>query len=62
MSSSDEKKGDNRSPKKDSYLPDEYGEDDLERWDEWYDDSVMQNKKSKIKRSNKRAFKNKNEW
>lgn len=62
MNSSDEKKDLNTGPKKGSHTPDEYDEDDLERWDEWYNDSIMQNKKSKIKRSKKRAFKNKSEW
>lgn len=31
-------------------------------WDEWYDSSELENKKNKIKRSNKRSSKNKGEW
>lgn len=31
-------------------------------WDEWYDDIDFYNKKSKIKRSKKRFYKNGNEW
>ena len=40
-----------------------YPEEDYdESWDEWYDESVTHNKKSKLRRSKKRLFKNRDQW
>ena len=35
---------------------------ELDEWDEWYDDNEFQNKKSKIRRSKKRLYKQRDEW
>lgn len=42
----------------------EYSEDIAydPRWDEWYDDGEIQNKNSKIRRSKKRLYKQRDEW
>tara|TARA_Y100001938_G_C7978842_1_gene373291 strand:+ start:414 stop:611 length:198 start_codon:yes stop_codon:yes gene_type:complete len=39
-----------------------YTDDYDESWDEWYDESVIHNKKSKLRRSKKRLYKNRDEW
>tara|TARA_A200000159_G_C7326717_1_gene341300 strand:- start:971 stop:1150 length:180 start_codon:yes stop_codon:yes gene_type:complete len=31
-------------------------------WDDWYDSSEIENKKNKIKKSNRRSSKNRDEW
>jgi hypothetical protein len=33
-----------------------------DEWDEWYDIGEIQNKKSKIRRSKKRLYKQRDEW
>jgi hypothetical protein len=33
-----------------------------DEWDEWYDDNEFQNKNSKIRRSKKRLYKQRDEW
>jgi len=33
-----------------------------DEWDEWYDDNEFQNKRSKIRRSKKRLYKQRDEW
>ena len=33
-----------------------------DEWDEWYDDNELQNKNSKIRRSKKRLYKQRDEW
>jgi len=33
-----------------------------DEWDEWYDDNEIQNKRSKIRRRNKRLVKQRDEW
>jgi len=34
----------------------------LDQWDEWYDTGELQNKNSKIRRSKKRLYKQRDEW
>jgi len=34
----------------------------LDQWDEWYDEGEIQNKNSKIRRSKKRLYKQRDEW
>lgn len=46
------------SPVGEGHVNSEYDES----WDEWYDESVLHNKKSKIRRYKKRLYKNHNEW
>ena len=35
---------------------------EVDEWDEWYDDNEFQNKKSKIRRSRKRLYRQRDEW
>lgn len=40
----------------------EYDVDYDPEWDEWYDSNEIENKKNKIKKSNRRLSKNRDEW
>tara|TARA_B100001029_G_scaffold167756_1_gene161212 strand:- start:460 stop:651 length:192 start_codon:yes stop_codon:yes gene_type:complete len=50
------------SDDEDSFSHDADYEKELDKWDEWYDESEFQNKRSKIRRSKKRLYKQRDEW
>ena len=59
---SDEK---NNKDTEDNSSSDVYRQYDLDydpAWDEWYDSSEKKKKKNKIKKSNRRSIKNRDEW
>lgn len=49
---------DNDSAKRKPYSYEEYDES----WDDWYEESVNDNRRSKLRRSKKRLYKNRDDW
>ena len=53
---------DNSKPKQEAEEQSDFSEQEYEEWDRWYDDSQTYNKKSRLNRTNKRSYKNHNDW